>query len=103
MGFMTVTVVRNDEAHDIKRGGEAFVDGLYRALCSGEGAALEGTVVHPSDHADYAQLILVAGGTSEKVFTDHAAVNPKTREGQADILRAWAQELGFDLVERRWQ
>lgn len=101
MGFMTVTVVRNDEAHDINASGDAYVNGLYTALCSGEGAELEGTTVHPSDHVDYAQLILVAGGTSEKVFTRHAAsMNPTSREGQVDILRVWARELGFDLVER---
>ena len=101
MGFMTVTVVRNDEAHDINTSGDVYVNGLYTALCSGEGAELEGTKVHPSQHADYAQLILVAGGTSSNAFTKHAAgLNPTSREGQVEILRAWAASLGFDLAEK---
>ena len=46
MGYATVIVASNDEAHDIKKNGERFVNDLHHAMCSGDGADTVGATVH---------------------------------------------------------
>lgn len=101
MGFMTVIVAQNDRAHEIKEHGELFVSDLHTAMCSGDGADTVGATVHPSQHADIVQVVLAGGNTSVIAHASHQhGTNVKSREGQVEVLRAWARDLGFDLVER---
>lgn len=101
MGFMTVIVAQNDRAHEIKEHGELFVSDLHTAMCSGDGADTVGATVHPSQHADIVQVVLAGGNTSVIAHASHQhGTNVKSREGQIEVLRAWARDLGFDLVER---
>lgn len=101
MGYMTVIVASNDEAHDIKKNGERFVNDLHHAMCSGDGADTVGATVHPPQHTDIVQVVLAGGNTSVIAHASHQhGTNVKSREGQIEVLRAWARDLGFDLVER---
>ncbi len=71
MGFMTVIVASNDEAHDIKKNGERFVNDLHHAMCSGDGADTVGATVHPPQHTDIVQVVLAGGNTSVIAHASH--------------------------------
>lgn len=99
MGFMTVVVVSNDYAHEIEEQPSSFIKKLITALRTGEGAKLPGVRIHPSRHADNTQLVGVGGNCSTVVHEVYGHSH-HNRESQVELLRTWADELGFDIVEK---
>lgn len=99
MGFMTVVVVSNDYHTEIEEQPGRFIDTLLRSLRTGEGAQLSGIRILPSQHADYTQLIGVGGNCSTVLDTVHGGRHSR-REDQVELLKQWADHLGFDVVER---
>lgn len=100
MGYMTVVVVSNDYLSEIENQPLRLVRELGTALRTGEGAELNGVHILPSQHGDNTQLVAVGGGCSTPLHTVHGNARHNTHEDQVELLRKWADHLGFDVVER---
>lgn len=98
MGFNTAISICNDNLGDYERNPERFVKIIYDGI--NDGNKLWGITVHPSEHADATQLIAVGGNFSTRVHTTCYVSSHHTKEGQIDILRSWADALGYRISKK---
>jgi hypothetical protein len=105
VGYNTAVMILNDGFGELERHPADFVRGIFNRLGSGGtfGVGGHGNVVtvHSSIHADALQLIAVGGNHTTRVFADRGGrelLHHHDRDGQVAILRAWANQLGYDVV-----
>lgn len=98
MGWNTNVTICNDNLGDYGRNPERFT----RIICDGaldrDGAEQWGITVLPNAHADYTQLVAVGGNFATKLYTGYGSHH--TREGQVELLRQWAESLGYRISKK---
>lgn len=112
MGYNTNVIILNDSFDQIEKHPDLFVRGIRENMNQRHGTKYErdgsfgignfGNVaqVMQTEHADVTQLIAVGGNFATKVLSQYYLPSHHTREGQVEILRAWAHSLGYDLREK---
>jgi len=112
MGWQTTITILNDAIHELKNDPE-FGRRLELAILKasairhGErndiriGNHLNGCMVIESHHADQTALIAAGGNHATKVFQTFGDVAHHTEYGQEQLLRDWANKMGFRLVRKK--
>lgn len=109
MGYNTSVIVLNDALSNIEQDGD-FGKNLARAIdvsasydqyrrkdVSAKGFVNAASVIE-THHADYTRLVAFGGNHATALGSGHRCPH-HTPEGQEEILRRLADELGFRLVK----
>lgn len=98
MGFNTNITICNDNLSDYERNPERFA----RVICGGalnrDGDDQWGITVLSADHADATQLVAAGSNFATKVHTGWYAGSHHTKTGQIELLRQWADSLGYRIA-----
>lgn len=100
MGYNTNITICNDRLSDYQRYPDRFMRVVEDGLFGGD-TNNWGITVLPTDHADVTQLIAAGGNCATKVFTARCAKSHHTDGGQVELLRQWADAMGYKLVPNK--
>lgn len=107
MGFNSVLFVCNDALDTITRDPEGFareIVGRMGSIGTGEfgfGNHANAFSIPHVAHADEIALIAVGGNYATKLVSHfHRSLGHHTEEGQLELLRVWADKLGYGLRKK---
>lgn len=100
MGYNTSITICNDNLADYEHHPDRFMRIVREGLIDGSEESW-GVTVHPSRHADDTQLIAVGQNFSTRVHVGCFLPPHHKPDGQVELLRQWAEALGYDIKLRR--
>lgn len=109
MGYNTNVTILNDAFDQIEKYPDQFVAGIRHHM-NGNPLSINGSFrvgnhmnaaqVLRTEHADVTQLIAVGMNSATKVLSEYYLPPHDTEKGQVEILRAWANKLGYNLTKQ---
>lgn len=111
MGYNSILFIPNDQVDLASREPQKFTDRLIGAInmsCVNPGPqSLEGQfydfTIPYCAHADNVGLVAVGGNFAENVLQTHQGHSHThhTEEGQIELLKRWADKLGYTVRKKR--